>query len=362
MNILDDLEKIKRLDKSSLLGSVQQLWLQLKQTQEELKDLKIPKTYRNINRIVINGMGGSRLGGRVAAKLFEDSLEIPIIPIGSYTLPAFVDDKTLLILSSYSGNTEEILTSAKEAFKRRAKILVFAQNGKLTEIAQEENLPGYYGFIHKYNPCNQPRMSLGYQVLGIILLLSKCGLLNISSNEIIDLLNFVKRVKSRCDINVPQKDNLAKKVAKKIREKIPVLVAAEFLMGAVHVWRNQINESAKQLAVYFEIPELNHHLLEGMKFPKNNPRNLFFVFIKSDLYHPINQKRIEITKQVLNGYKIKYRDVRLSGKTKLKQVFELIQFGSYVSFYLSILNYLDPTPVPWVDFFKEKLKKAIHER
>ena len=355
MNILDDLKKIKKLDKSNLLESVQQLGLQLKQTREELTDLKIPKSYADVQNIVVNGMGGSCLGARVVQRLFEDKLKIPVYPIGSYHLPDFVNDKTLLIISSYSGNTEEPLNTVREAFKRKAKILVLSQNGKLTKIAREKNLLGYYGFIPKHNPCNQPRMSLGYQMLGTILLLSHCGLLKVSSKEINDLIVFLKKIMTRCDMNVSIKKNLAKKLAQKIHGKIPVLVGAEFLMGAVRVWRNQTHENAKQFALHFEIPELNHHLLEGMGFPKTNPKNLFFIFIKSGLYHPRNQKRIEITKKVLDGYKIKHLDIELSGKTKLMQVFELIQFGSFVTFYLSILNNLDPSPIPWVDYFKKKL-------
>ena len=355
MDILDDLEKIKKLDNSNLLGSIQQLRLQLKQTKEELSDLKIPKSYSEVENIVVNGMGGSCLGARVVQRLFEDKLKIPIYPIGNYDLPKFVNDKTLLILSSYSGNTEEPLNTIKDAFKRKAKILVFAQNGRLAKIAKEKNLPGYYGFIPKYNPCNQPRMSLGYQLLGTILMLSKCGLIKISPHEIDELVTFIGNIKSKYDVNVLTNKNLAKKIAQKLHEKIPVLVAAEFLTGAVHVWRNQTNENSKQIAVYYEIPELNHYLLEAMGFPKTNLQNLFFIFIKSSLYHYKNQKRIEITKKVLDGYKIKHLDVKLTGKTKLMQVLELIQFGSFVGFYLSMLNNLDPSPIPWVNYFKKKL-------
>jgi len=357
MTILDNIKEIKKLDKSNLLGSVQQLGLQLKQTRKELKDLQIPQNYQNINNIVVNGMGGSRLGARVAQRLFEDRLKVPIYPIGSYQLPAFVNNKTLLIISSYSGNTEEPLKTVNQAFKRKAKILVFSQNGRLTKIAKQKKLPGYYGFVPKHNPCNQPRMSLGYQVLGIILLLDKCKLLKIPSSEINQLPEFIEQVKNKYDANLPLKENLAKQVAKEIQQKIPLLVGAEFIMGALHVWKNQTNENAKQLAVKFEIPELNHHLLEGMKFPENNPNNLAFVFVKSDLYQPRNQERIEITKKVLDGYKIKHKEIKLQGKNKLSQVFEIIQFGSFVGFYLSMLNKLDPSLIPWVDYFKKELKK-----
>lgn len=357
MTSLDDISRIRKLDKSNVLGSIRQLYLQCQQTFEELQKVTVPASYKNIDKIVINGMGGSRLGARVAERLFSDELRVPLIPLGSYTLPGFVNDKTLLILSSYSGNTEEIVTSYNEAVRKKAKIMILSQNGKLAEIARKNKLPGYFGFEAKHNPCGQPRMSLGYQVLGIILLLSKCGLLQISQKDIKNLTAHLNKVKARYYPKISSKENLAKKLARNIHEKIPVLAGAEFLMGSLHVFRNQINENAKNLALYFEIPELNHHLLEGLRFPKTNPKSLFFIFFKTDLYYSRNQKRIEITKKVLDGYKIKHLDIRLNGKNKLEQAFEVIQFGSFVSFYLSILNNLDPTPIPWVDYFKKELSK-----
>ena len=99
MNTLDDLKKIKKLDKSNLLGSVQQLRWQFKQTRQELVGLQIPKSYSKVENIVVNGMGGSRLGSRVAQRLFEDTLKIPTYLVGSYDLPEFVNEKTLLIIS-----------------------------------------------------------------------------------------------------------------------------------------------------------------------------------------------------------------------------------------------------------------------
>ena len=361
MKILNDYSQIKKLDKSNVLNSVQQLGLQLKQTVSELKEVKVPADYKNVDKIVINGMGGSRLGARVAERLFSDDLKIPLIPIGSYDLPSYVDNKTLLILSSYSGNTEEIVMSHKQALERKAKIMVIAQGGKLAQIAKKHNYPGYFDFVPKHNPCNQPRMSIGYQILATILLLSKSGLLKIDQKEIQSLPLWLEKVKNKYDMNVSFKNNKAKQIAKKLHDRIPVFSAAEFMMGALHVVRNQINENAKQTAIYFETPELNHHLLEGLAFPRSNPKNLYFVYFESDLYHPRNKKRIEITKRLLKKNKISCASLKLTGKTQLEQVFELIQFGGFLGFYMSMLNSIDPAPIPWVDYFKKELKNRRAE-
>jgi len=361
MNILDNLEEIKKLDKSNVLGSVQQLGLQLKQTKEELAELRVPKDYQEVNKVVISGMGGSRLGARVAERLFEDKLTVPIIPVGNYQLPKYVDEKTLFILVSYSGNTEEIVSSAKQALKKECKIMIFSQGGKLTQIARDNNLPGYYGFTPKYNPSDQPRMSIGYQILGTIILLSKCNLFSIADKKIDELQIFLDKVRAKYDVGVLGDDNLAKKTANTFKGKVPITIGAEFLVGALHVWRNQGNENAKHFGIYQEIPELNHHLMEGLKYPESNLNNLVFFFVKSKLYHLRNQQRIEITKKVLDKYGFKHMELELTGKTKLQQAFEIIQFGGFTAFYLSMLNGLDPAPIPFVDYFKKELKKLPDE-
>jgi len=272
-----------------------------------------------------------------------------MIPIGYYELPAFVDNHTLLILSSWSGTTEEILSTVEEAKKRKAKILVLAQGGKLAQMAKQNKLPGYYNFLPRHNPCNQPRMSLGYQVLSIIIMLTKADLLSVSDKQITQLIAFLKGKQGAAQ-------KKAKALAQAFKEKIPSLVGADFLMGSLHAWRNQLNENAKQLAVYFEIPELNHHLLEGLAYPKKNPSNLIFLFVKSKFYLPRVNQRFAITQKILKQYKIAYEEVKLEGKNKLEQVFEIIQLGSFASFYLAILNNLDPSPIPWVDYFKKELE------
>lgn len=356
MKVSDDFSKIKELDKSNLLGSIQEFSQQLRQTWDYLKNIELPPNYNNIDKIVVNGMGGSRLGARVVERLFSDSLNIPLIPIGSYDLPKFVDGKTLLILSSYSGETEEILSTVEEALARKAKILVFAQTGKLGKIAKERNLPGFYNFSADHNPCNQPRMSLGYQILGLMILLSKANQLHLERQIVDNLISFIESSKNNYDISVPTENNQAKTLAINFKGKIPILIGSEFIMGALHGVRNQINENSKQLAFYYEIPELNHHLIEGLSFPKSNQNNLVFLFIKSQLFKKENQIRYLITEKLINKYKISVLDFQLSGKNKIEQTFEIIQLGSYISFYLAILNNLDPTPIPWVDFFKTELE------
>lgn len=336
---------IKKLDKSNLLGSIELLGRQCEQTWKEIKKIKIPANYRRAENIVISGMGGSALGGHIIQSVFSGELKIPIEVVRDYTLPAYVGPKTLLILSSYSGNTEETLMAAKEGQKRKAKILGLATGGALATFLRRNNCPAYI-FKPTYNPSNQPRMGLGYSILGQLGLLRQCSLLKIEEREISQTITTLGR-----------KNNAAKNLAEKLKNKTPVIVASEFLLGNGHVMANQINENAKCFAAYFELPELNHHLMEGLRNPASNRKNLALILINSGLYLPRNQKRYKILKTVLAKNKIKFFEYRPTAKTKFQQSWETLLFGSYLSFYLAMGYNLDPSPVPWVNFFKKELER-----
>jgi glucose/mannose-6-phosphate isomerase len=356
MKNLDNLTQIRKLDKSRVAKSIELLGKQCQQVWQEIKNIQIPKSYQPVTNIVVNGMGGSALGSHIIRSLYIDQLKIPMRIIHSYTLPAGVNSKTLYIASSYSGNTEEVLATIKEAVKRRTKILVICSGGKLARLKKQYNLPGYV-FEPKYNPCNQPRIGLGYSILSQWLLLQKVGLLKLSPKNFKMLINYLDKLQSRFGITQKTANNPAKKLAENLAGKIPVIVTAEFLSGNAHTFSNQLNENAKNFAVYFLISEMNHHLLEGLAYPKSNQKTLHFVFIESGLFYSRNQKRFQITKNVLQKNKIKYSSYRCQGQDKILQSFEVLLLGSYLSFYLAMLNDIDPAPVPWVGYFKEQLRR-----
>ena len=158
------------------------------------------------------------------------------------------------------------------------------------------------------------------------------------------------------DISI--QNNQAKTVASKLKDKIIILISADHLSGATHIFNNQINENSKTFSSDFIIPELNHHLMEGLKNPKNNKDNLFVIFINSKMYSERIQKRFEVTKDVVNKNNIPFYQINLKSDKKISQIFELIQFGAFINFYLSIIYKQNPAPIPWVDYFKNELSKT----
>lgn len=355
---LDDQKIYKKLDKHLVGKSIECLPSQIKQVLEDLKNLKIPKEYSQVSRVVVNGMGGSSLGAYMIKSMFTESLKVPFAVESGYVLPKYVNKDTLYIIVSYSGTTEEPISTYQEAKKRGAKISAILENNPnsaLYKLVKKDNIPAYI-FNPKNNPSNQPRLGVGYTVFGIIALIMRAKLISIKSQEIIDHVAYLNKNSEKLKADISSKNNNAKKIAIAMQNRIPILTGAEHITGNLHAMRNQINECAKQFSCYLVLPDLNHYAMEGLVMPKTNKDNLIFFFIDSKLYHPRVQLRAKLTKQVVQKNKIKTISFELKAKNKLGQALETLQLGSWISYYLGMLNSVDPVKIPWVDWFKKELK------
>lgn len=327
---------------------------QLKQAWDEINEIEFPKDFGYVVNVVVCGMGGSALGARMIDSLINDKVKVPIEIFNQYHVPNYTGGKTLIVSSSYSGNTEEALSTLNEAINKGAKVFGITTGGKLADTLAANNLPSYiYDPIN--NPSAQPRMAIGYAVGAILALLSKLNIVHIERDEINTAVDSMEKAIKSYDESVGEKQNLAKSLAKKLEGKGTILAASEHLVGTVHTVKNHFNESAKTFSALYELPELNHHLMEGLKNPEKLKENLHFIFFNSKLYSERVQKRYPLTTEVVekNGYE--YSVFTPSSDEKIEQVFETLVFGSFVVYYLSKYYGIDPTEIPWVDYFKKKL-------
>jgi len=347
-------ELIHNLDLSNVYGSVLAFADQVSDAWVQAEKIEIPPDYSEIKNVVVAAMGGSALGARVISALYSESLKVPLEIVNDYRLPSYVGKETLVIADSYSGTTEETLASYEEAKNKGAKIYCTAAGGTLSKIASEDKVP-LYTINPIYNPSNQPRMSLGYSIGSMSQLLSKLKLIDLRGEEVKKACAFVKNLSG--EFKLEKANNNAINTAEGLFNKIPILIAASHLLGASHAAKNQINENAKTFAAAFPIPELNHHLIESLKFPESNPTNLAFVFYESELYLPRTQKRFKLTKELAEKNGIRTYTYKVRGENKLEQALEVVQFGAFVGFYLSMLNGINPAPIPTVDWFKVEMEK-----
>lgn len=352
MVILDNINQIKKLDKVNVLKSIDQFSQQCLQALNDVEKLNIAPLKDKVKNIIVCGMGGSAFASEIVKTLFDQEIKLPYEIIRDYNLPFYVNDESLVIASSYSGNTDETVSCAKQALEKKAKVMILTKNVKPNSLLAKNRLDGYV-FDDKYNPCGQPRVGVGYMVCGHVGLLIKAGLINLSFQKI---KNAINNLSNNYKVSVSLNDNLAKKMAVKLKNKFVFLVSSEFLNGAIHGFANQLNETSKMNSIYHYIPELNHHRLEGLKFPEEFKKTAVFLFYLSSLYDLRNQQRYQITKEVIKKNAYRVLEYKASAKDKIGQTFETIIFNSYVSFYLAILNKVDPSKIPWVDYFKKSLK------
>lgn len=357
MKTLDDVVSMKTLDPSDVLASTGLFPDQCKQAWEESSHITFPDFYKKVSNIVVCGMGGSRFTPKTIKELYRDRIRVPYEIVEDYSLPVYVGPSSLVILSSFSGTTEEVIHCGTEAFARGAKLTAVVQGGEIALMLKEHNLPGYI-FNPKFNPCGQPRIGGGYLLMGHMGILKAVGFLDVTDTEITEAIAFAKTIGNRYKAQTTEAHNPAKQLARLLYDRHPFIVTAEFLKGFGNAFANQVNETAKMISDYRYIPELNHHLMEGLKRPDSLHQNGLFLFFLSDLYTLPIQKRFAITADVVKKQQVATHAITLHGTSKLAQVLEAYTLSGYVSFYMAMLYENDPVAIPWVTYFKQQLAKS----
>lgn len=340
----------------TVLKSVDAFPKQCQQAWTESQTTSFTQEYKNASSIMVSGMGGSRFPALILKELFKQELKVPYVINDDYLLPGFVNKDTLIILSSYSGTTEEVITIGKLAKEKGAKLAGISAGGEIAEFLKQNNAPVYI-FDPINNPSGQPRIGFGYSVGGHLGLLSSLGYLNIKPSDVDGALSHLTDLIANCQIDVPIEKNPAKKLATQLYDRYPYYIVSEFLTGVGNAVANQTNETAKLISSFRVIPELNHHLMEGLKFPTAHNKMATFLFFYSQHYSSQIQKRFHITKEVVEQNNIKTLWHELKGQNKIEQAFEMMGLSTYLTMYLAALYGQDPSAIPFVDYFKKKLKE-----
>ncbi len=308
--------------------------------------------YSECENVVVAGMGGSAIGGDVVETIVHQELKIPFYVNRNYTLPNWVNRKTLVICSSYSGNTEESLSAYEDALKKGAMICGISTGGQLSEKirSKEFDLITIPGGL-------QPRAALAYSFVPMLYLLRKIGL--ISNSSIDDLSNSITFLEKKREIySVGDTSNPIFKLAKNIYGMIPIIYGITDTTGVVALrWKSQLCENSKMLAYYNEIPEMNHNEIVGWG---NNPdllSELAVIWLRDKNDNERVRKRQDITIKLLNDVDIMQYEVNAEGANKIERLLNLINYGDWLSYWCAILHNTDPSPVERIN----KLKKALKE-
>lgn len=353
MNDLDNPALIEQRDVGQMRLQLRGLPKQCLDAWSKALSLKLPPDYRGVNKVVVVGMGGSAIGADLLRGIAA-SQEKPLFFVHrDYNLPAFVDESTLVIASSYSGNTEEVLSAFGHALKTRCKKLIITAGGELRDLAEKAGIP-----LFAVNHVSAPRAALGYSLMPLIAVLRNLGLLEGIHIDIEALKRNLFLVLDQVGDDVLVQSNPAKKLALDLYGKIAVIYGAGMLSEVARRWKTQINENAKAWAFFETFPELDHNSIAGYCFPPEPAERVYVVMLRSPHLHPRILERYQITADLLAQYKIPHTIVDSKGNDSLSQVLTQVYYGDWVSYYLALVNGTDPTPVEPIAYLKERLQES----
>jgi glucose/mannose-6-phosphate isomerase len=350
---LDDPRIFKRYDPEGMLYHLHRLPQLCQQAWQMALNFKLPPDYADIDKVLVLGMGGSAIGGDLAASLAQAEARLPVIVCRGYELPAFTDARTLVIASSFSGNTEETLASFERALKTEAKKLAITTGGRLKAMAQERGIP-----VFSFDYQAQPRAALPFSLLPILCFLSRLGLVSDKSPEVAETVPLLEGLSARIAETVPQAQNPAKQLASRLYNHLPVVYGAGITAEVAHRWKTQLNENSKAWAFHEVFPELNHNAVVGYQLPQELAGSIVVVLLRSALLAERIQLRYRITTELLERAGVGYQTIDGEGGSPLSQMMSLVLFGDYTSYYLAMLYETDPSPVKAIDFLKQKLEQG----
>jgi glucose/mannose-6-phosphate isomerase len=349
---LDDPRVYVKYDPDFMLARIKELPQQCHQAWQAALDFTLPAHYSNIDKIVILGMGGSAIGGDLVRSLVEFESRIPVIVHRDYGLPAYVDARSLVIASSYSGNTEETLSGFEAALSKNCKKLAMTTGGQLEKLAAANDVP-----VFKINYQAQPRAALGFSFLPTLGVLQKLGFIPDKSADVVETAGLLEAMSARLEEKSSLKDNLAKQLAQRLYGQLPVIYGAGIAAEAAHRWKTQINENGKAWGFYEVFPELNHNATVGFPLPPAVVSKIRVIFLRAPSFNERVTLRYEVTSELLNQAGVAHEFVESEGNSLLSQMMSLVMIGDFMSYYLAILNKIDPSPVKVISYLKERLAK-----
>lgn len=302
--------------------------------------------------VVVAGMGGSAIGGDLLRGLAADQAAVPILVHRDYGLPAFVGPHTLVLASSYSGNTEETISAAIEAQRRGAPMVVVATGGALAERA-----PGWGASLLRFTYPAQPREALGYSLLLLLGTLVRLDLLPDPTPDVQKAGAVLEAMRREIDLEVPRERNPAKGLAHWLFGAMPVIYGSGLMAPVARRWKGALNENSKSWAAYEELPEMDHNALSGTARPAAFVEKLRGIFLESALDHPRNRLRRELTRRLLEAAGMPCRTITARGDNPLAQVLSAVLWGDAASYYLAILYGVDPAKIAAITTLKEMLAR-----
>lgn len=326
---------------------------QITQGKEIFQKSGVKLDTKKIKNIIFLGMGGSAIAGDIYRNTFFDELKYPMQIIRGYHCPGSCSEDSLVIVSSYSGNTEETVAAALAAHEKGGQIVAIASGGKIAELAGEKKwplltIPG--GF--------PPRQAFGYSFFPLIYLLNPLLKTPVAESHLDRVLHLVHAMIHRNDEMTAEGKSLSKNLAINIHNRIPIIyTTAPYLESVALRWKNQFQENAKSMAFHNALPEMNHNEIVGWELEHKCMENFIVIFLEGQNTHPRIRARVDLTKNIIHERGAEIASIYAEGDTALEQVVSLILKGDWVSYYLALLYEKNPASILNIDYLKSELEK-----
>jgi glucose/mannose-6-phosphate isomerase len=352
---LDDAESVKKIDGSDMLKLLVDFPDQCARAKALATDFKVKKEhFVSCANILFTGLGGSAIGADLVRSYLASESRLPIYVNRNYLLPDFVSARTLVIASSYSGNTEETISAYNDAKSKGARMIAVTSGGQIARMASSDGIPLI--LIPAGLP---PRCALGYSFFPNLVLMSKIGIASDKGADIDEAIELMKKLRDeKIGPGVSTKENAAKTLAKEIRGKFPVIYGGQDHVDSVVVrWRGQFAENSKAISSSHLFPEMNHNEIVGWQNPAGLFKKFIVILLRDKGDHPRTKRRMDITKEIIEKEGVRVIEIESTGKSLLARIFSLIYTGDFTSYYLALLYGVDPTPVDRVTYLKNELAK-----
>ncbi len=351
---LDDAAGFSTVDPSGMLGEVEGLPEQCLEALEIGRGLYPVPSLSSIRRVAFAGMGGSAIGGDLLRALLQDEMTIPITAHRGYSIPLSLGRETLLFAVSYSGDTEETLSAVEAAMRQGCVIVAASSGGTLSRWAEESGFP-----LLRIPGGKQPRAALAYLSVPMGVLLERMGMVEGFSARVERAVFRLKEKREEWGRQSPTSHNLAKRLAFRIKDKIPLVYGAgEALAVAAYRWKCQLNENSKVPAFCHSLPEMDHNEIVGFQERSDLTRLMEAIFLVSEEESPRMRRRVEITAEIMGEALGGVTVLHVGGSNDLERLLTAVFLGDLVSVYLALLRGVDPTPVESIANLKRRMAES----
>ncbi len=359
MNDLDDRSVYERMDPSGLHRRLQGLPSQCRQAWQEARRTEVPGHWRQCTEVIVAGMGGSAIAGDLVSDLAGPTSPMPIRIVRDFRIPGLFTGNTagsgqkpgqLVVVCSFSGETEETLAMFDLARSAGVAIAVITGGGTLSHRAAEAGIP-----MMTVGAPGEPRSAVGYNLMLLASLLYRIGVLSVSDKEVHDAVEAAESMVSQVGIEVPAKDNQAKLLAKELVGRLVLVYGGGNLSGMALRWKSQINENGKSWAFAELLPELLHNSVESFPSGLEIRQLTTALLLRPHQTTPELGLRYEVLGETLDRSGIENRMFTGVAGGPLVQSLSMIILGDYISYYMGLLNGINPSETPNIVMSKEQL-------